>query len=301
MTPPWILYNLYMFVHFCSKSRGLRGSKTSQNANKRHNGRHSSAPAPPSSSLGQYTTIHLKIITEAEAYAATEIFGCTLPETNSSPMKIPSFLVNTIKMVDFPWLCELTGVYYVIFSCFSSLSSSHLHQLFIIIVLFCHHRPWHDWHDSKQPEEATKRPQLISSYLHMKSYEYLLVQSSKSYRCNRQIVKWKWWHATFAISIQSPPLPLPTHHCPAYCYHQNLVAVPRIVRWYDVLCCAARIWPLKRLAQYLDRFKRRWISSCKACFMFPNNLNMNGLTDNTSSSSIESIIFQMTFNWQSSP
>ena len=29
----------------------------------------------------------------------------TLPETNSSPMKIPSFLVNTIKMVDFPWLC----------------------------------------------------------------------------------------------------------------------------------------------------------------------------------------------------
>ncbi len=26
----------------------------------------------------------------------------TLPETNSSPMKIPSFLVNTIKMVDFP-------------------------------------------------------------------------------------------------------------------------------------------------------------------------------------------------------
>ena len=29
----------------------------------------------------------------------------TLPETNSSPMKISSFLVNTIKMVDFPWLC----------------------------------------------------------------------------------------------------------------------------------------------------------------------------------------------------
>ena len=29
----------------------------------------------------------------------------TLPETNSSPMKIPCFLVNTIKMVDFPWLC----------------------------------------------------------------------------------------------------------------------------------------------------------------------------------------------------
>ncbi len=30
----------------------------------------------------------------------------TLPETNSSPMKIPSFLVNTIKIRwDFPWLC----------------------------------------------------------------------------------------------------------------------------------------------------------------------------------------------------
>ena len=34
------------------------------------------------------------------------VFGdATLPETNSSPMKITFFLVNTIKMVDFPWLC----------------------------------------------------------------------------------------------------------------------------------------------------------------------------------------------------
>ena len=27
----------------------------------------------------------------------------TLPETNELPMKIPFILVNTIKMVDFPW------------------------------------------------------------------------------------------------------------------------------------------------------------------------------------------------------
>ena len=29
----------------------------------------------------------------------------TLPETNSSPRQSPFFLVNTNKMVDFPWLC----------------------------------------------------------------------------------------------------------------------------------------------------------------------------------------------------
>ena len=39
----------------------------------------------------------------------------TLPETNSSPMKIPSFLVNTIKMVGFPWLFWFQGVLLCVF------------------------------------------------------------------------------------------------------------------------------------------------------------------------------------------
>ena len=35
----------------------------------------------------------------------------TVPETNSLPMEIPTeFRVNTINMLDFPWLCEFTGV-----------------------------------------------------------------------------------------------------------------------------------------------------------------------------------------------
>ena len=109
----------------------------------------------------------------------------------------------------------------------------------IIIVLFCRHWPFQPtWH-SKKTQEVTIRAQLISSALRIKSYEYPTCSNLK-----------KAMGITSAIA----------NPCPAYCCHQKLVVVPRTVRWYDVLCCAARILPLKRLAQHLDS-SDWWISS----------------------------------------
>ena len=59
----------------------------------------------------------------------------------------------------------------------------------IIIVLFCRHWPFQPtWH-SKKTQEATIRAQLISSALHIKSYEYPTCSNLKkamSHQCHCQ-------------------------------------------------------------------------------------------------------------------
>ena len=68
-------------LRFLKTSKGIPISHHShpQNANKLHKGRHSSAPAPPSSSLGQYTTIHLHLQRRCKARRGSREVVPTFP------------------------------------------------------------------------------------------------------------------------------------------------------------------------------------------------------------------------------